>query len=71
VAEGSKSRVLVHMIADDDLMNDLTAATKLVPTPYTLVKLKEAGQRAADHFLSHHWDDLNIRNSVDLVDMFQ
>jgi NTE family protein len=71
VAEGSKSRVLVHMIADDDLMNDLTAATKLVPTPYTLAKFKQAGQLAADDFLTHHWDDLNTRSSVDLVEMFQ
>ena len=68
---GEKQRVLVHMIADDALMNELSVATKMIPTPYTLARLKEAGQRAADDFLTHHMDDLNQRSSVDLVEMFQ
>ncbi|MEM6887302.1 MAG: patatin-like phospholipase family protein [Pseudomonadota bacterium] len=68
---GSMRRVLVHMIADDDLMNDLSVATKMLPTPFTLAKLKEAGQRAADAFLKKHWSDINERSTVDLVDMFQ
>lgn len=66
-----KQRVLVHMIADDALMNELSVATKLIPTPYTLATLKEAGQRAADDFLSAHKGDINKRSSVDLVEMFQ
>ncbi|MBW4708846.1 patatin-like phospholipase family protein [Roseobacter sp. YSTF-M11] len=66
-----KSRVLVHMIADDALMNELSVATKLVPTPFTLSRLKEAGQKAADAFITHHKSDLNTRSSVDLVEMFQ
>lgn len=69
--KGEKQRVLVHMIADDALMNDLSVATKMIPTPYTLAKLKEAGQRAADDFLAKHRDDLNQRSSVDLTEMFQ
>jgi len=59
------------MIADDELMNDLSVATKLIPTPYTLARLKEAGQRAADEFLSMHRDDLNKRSSVNAVEMYQ
>ncbi|ABG32271.1 patatin [Roseobacter denitrificans] len=66
-----KQRVLMHMIADDALMNELSVATKVIPTAYTLAKLKEAGQRAADDFLSVHRDDLNKRSSVDMVEMFQ
>ncbi|WP_298918245.1 patatin-like phospholipase family protein [uncultured Roseobacter sp.] len=66
-----KSRVLVHMIADDALMNELSVATKLVPTPFTLSRLKEAGQKAADDFIAQHKKDLNKRSSVDLVEMFQ
>lgn len=69
--KGDMSRVFVHMIADDALMNELSVATKLIPTPYTLARLKEAGQKAADTFLSTHKEDLNRRSSVDLVDMFQ
>lgn len=68
---GEMSRVFVHMIADDTLMNELSVATKLIPTPYTLARLKEAGQKAADTFLSNHKADLNNKSSVDLVEMFQ
>lgn len=68
---GEMRRVFVHMIADDGLMNELSVATKLIPTPYTLARLKEAGQRAAEAFLSAHKKDLNKRSSVDLVEMFQ
>jgi NTE family protein len=71
VESGEMRRVLVHMIADDALMNELSVATKLIPTPYTLARLKEAGQRAADDFLRLHKKDINVRSSVDLVGMFQ
>ena len=67
---GTMNRVLVHMIADDDLMNDLNVATKLVPTPYILKQLKRAGRTAADTFLSVHKPDLGQRSSVDLQAMF-
>jgi NTE family protein len=70
VDRGEKRRVLMHMIADDALMNELSVATKLLPTPYTLARLKEAGQRAADDFLRAHKKDINERSSVDLVEMF-
>ncbi|XDA96684.1 patatin-like phospholipase family protein [Sulfitobacter sp. LCG007] len=68
--EPEKSRVLVHMISDDALMNQLSVATKLFPTPYTLAKLKTAGQHAAERFLKGHKRDLNQRSTVDLVEMF-
>ena len=71
VKQGEMRRVLVHMISDDALMNELSVATKVIPTPYTLARLKEAGQRAADDFLHAHRKDLNKRSSVDLVEMFQ
>ena len=46
--KGAMKDVRVHMIADDALMNELSAATKLVPSPYLLFRLKEAGRAAAD-----------------------
>ncbi len=67
---GEMRRLHMHMIADDGLMNDLSVATKLIPTPYTLARLKEAGQRAADDFLANHRKDLNTCGSVDLMEMF-
>lgn len=68
--KGTMSRVLVHMIADDTLMTELSVATKMVPTPLVLNKLKEAGRAAANGFLLAHKTDLGKRSSVDLSEMF-
>ena len=64
------SRVLVHMIDDDELMNELSVATKLMPNPLVLNRLKEAGRRAMDTFLGDHRDDLGKRSTVDLAAMY-
>ncbi|MEL6449759.1 MAG: patatin-like phospholipase family protein [Pseudomonadota bacterium] len=68
--EGRMARVLMHMIADDDLMNDLSVATKTVPNGYVIGNLKEAGERAARAFLQAHFDDLGHQSSIDLPSMF-
>ena len=70
VPVGSMKDVLVHMISDDELMNSLNVATKTIPTPVVLNRLKEAGFRAADTFLSDHKANLNVQISVDLEAMF-
>jgi NTE family protein len=70
INQGTMEDVLIHMVADDALMTQLSVATKMVPTPYVLGELKEAGRTAADRFLSAHWGDLNERSSVRLRDMF-
>ncbi len=70
VKDGAMKQVHMHMIADDELMRDLSVATKLVPTPYVLGKLKEAGRQAADQFLAAHWDDLNTRGTVDMASTY-
>jgi NTE family protein len=70
VPVGSMKDVLVHMISDDELMNSLNVATKTIPTPVVLYRLKEAGFQAADTFLSDHKADLNVQSSVDLEAMF-
>ena len=70
LAPGSMARVLVHMIADDDLMNDLSVATKLVPTAPVLNRLKSAGQEAAELFLDRDLDKVGKESSVDLPAMF-
>ncbi|MEM7090541.1 MAG: patatin-like phospholipase family protein [Pseudomonadota bacterium] len=67
---GEMSRVLVHMIADNELMNSLSVATKTVPNPVVLHQLKKAGQEAADRFLSSHKADLGQNSTVDLPAMF-
>ena len=63
-------RVLIHMIADDALMRDLSVATKLVPVPALLRRLKEAGRQAADGFLAAHFDALGARDTINLSQMF-
>ena len=70
IEEGRMARVHVHMIADDALMNALSVATKLVPTPPVLSRLKSAGRAAAEAFLARHLDDIGARGSVDLPGMF-
>ncbi len=67
---GNMKDVLVHMVADDDLMNTLSATSKLTPTPYLLHSLKEAGRAACDGFLTAHKADLNSRSTINLEEMF-
>jgi len=68
--QGAMKQVLVHMIADDDLMNDLSVATKTIPVASVLAQLKAAGRRAAGTFLRDHWGDINLRQTADLRKMF-
>ncbi|MEL7116885.1 MAG: patatin-like phospholipase family protein, partial [Pseudomonadota bacterium] len=68
--KGAMKDVLIHMIADDALMRELSVATKLVPTPQVLGALKSAGQRAAGTFLEEHWDAIGKESSVNLEAMF-
>ncbi|MGP6088424.1 patatin-like phospholipase family protein [Antarctobacter jejuensis] len=67
---GTMKRPLVHMIADDALMNSLSVATKMVPVPSVLAQLKQAGRRAAGVFLDEHKGDIGQRQTVDLRAMF-
>lgn len=67
---GTMKNVLIHMIADDDLMNDLSVATKMVPTPLVIDNMRVAGVRAAERFLRDDIDNVGKRDSVDLHAMF-
>jgi len=70
LSRGSMARLYIHMIADDALMNDLSVATKLVPTPLVLQRLKEAGQAAAETFLDRDVPQLGQASTLNLQDMF-
>lgn len=67
---GIKKDVLLHMISDDRLMTDLSATTKLMPSPALFNRLKEAGRQSADSFLRDHGDKLNQEASLDLSKLF-
>ena len=70
IRPGAMKNVLVHMVSDDALMNELNVATKTIPVPVILTRLKEAGRAACDGFLTAHKGDLNQRATVDLAAMF-
>lgn len=67
---GTMKNVLVHMVADDPLMNELSVATKMIPQPLVLDRLKKAGRVAMDTFLSQHKGDLGQLSTLDLPAMF-
>ncbi|NJM83044.1 MAG: patatin-like phospholipase family protein [Tabrizicola sp.] len=72
IAEGRMERgrmkeVRVHMISDDGLMNELTATTKLLPSPELMARLKAAGRAAAEAFLTQHADLVGQTATVDIT----
>ncbi len=70
IEEGAMKDVLVHMIADDDLMTDLNVASKLIPTPGIILRLHDAGRVAAESFLKAHKEKIGKTSSVRLSDMY-
>jgi NTE family protein len=69
VQPGDMADINVHMIADDVLMNELSVATKLVPSPVVLARLKAAGRQAAETFLAVSRQNIGVRPSVDFAAM--
>ncbi|MBO6604802.1 patatin-like phospholipase family protein [Rhodophyticola sp.] len=70
LSPGAMKHVLVHMVADDALMAQLSVATKLVATPQVLHQLRAAGRAACEGFLETHFDRIGQESTVDLVEMF-
>lgn len=70
VSPGTMRDLNIHMISDDVLMNKLSVATKMLPVPAILGKLRTSGYAAADVFLTTHKSDLNVTSTVDLRKMF-
>jgi NTE family protein len=67
---GAMKNVLVHMISDDSLMRELSVATKVVPTPLILGRLKAAGRAAAARFIEKDSMKIGCESTVDLQEMF-
>lgn len=67
---GQMKDVRVHMIADDGLMNELTATSKLQPSGNLVRRLFDAGRAAAETFLARDRDKLGVTHSVDLHRLF-
>ncbi len=71
LSPGSMKDVLVHMVSDDDLMQQLSVATKIVPVPQVLHQLRQAGERACASFIAQHGDEIGKSGSVNLTEMFE
>ena len=71
VEDGAMKQVLVHMIADDELMTDLSVASKTVPTQGVIIELRDAGRVAADTFLKDHRDKIGVSSSANLAEMYE
>lgn len=65
IDRGQMKDVALHLIADDPLMNMLSASTKLLPTPALLKRLKAAGRVAAEQFLENHGDQLGKCGTIE------
>lgn len=70
LANRDMKNVLVHMVLDDALMTDLSARSKMMPPPGLVQKMRKAGAKAAEGFISRHADKLNVQDSVDLAGLF-
>ncbi len=75
IAEGRMERgrmkdVLLHLIADDGLMTELSATTKLAPNPALIDRLFTAGRDSCHDFLAAHRSDLGQSASLDLAALF-
>lgn len=63
---GAMKDVRPHMIADDALMNSLSASSKMLPSPWLIFRLRRAGRKAAAGFLAAHGAKLGHEASLDL-----
>jgi NTE family protein len=69
--KGAMKEVNLHIIADDVLMNDLSATSKLAPTPRLIDRLKSAGRAAAEGFLKKDGQKIGREQTVDLRDVLK
>lgn len=60
------SRVFVHAIRSDDVMSSFSVASKMNTDWNFLMQLRDLGREAAELWLATHFDDLNMRSSVDI-----
>jgi NTE family protein len=70
IEAGQMKDVRIHMIADDVLMNDLSATSKLQPSGALIGRLFRAGRAAGERFLADGAANLGVRPGVDLRALF-
>ena len=68
-ARGRYRRMLIHAIAADGRLDDLSMSSKFNTEWSFLQDLRTRGREAADHWLSVSCDDVGVKSSVDLKAM--
>lgn len=68
--EGTMKDVLMHIIADDELMVTLGVDSKMMPDRRLLTQLRSAGQLRADEWLEKNADLIGVEASVNLAELF-
>lgn len=66
----SMKDIIMHLVADDALMNSLSVETKMLPDSALQARMRAVGQKAADDWLEAHADDIGVKPSVDLAALF-
>ena len=56
----------LHAVGDEDAMRDLGVSSKMNAEWSFLTFLRDTGQKAADRWLSAHFDDIGVRGTLDL-----
>jgi NTE family protein len=58
--------VLIHSVRADNAMSDLSSASKMSSDWAFLTMLRDRGRALASEWLTHNFDDLGVRSTVDL-----
>lgn len=58
--------VLIHSLRADNVLADLSSASKLCTEWGFLTTLRDRGREAAKQWLDQHYDDVGVRQTVDL-----
>ena len=64
------SRMLIHWIGNDRLMSQLGTATQFHPEWSLLCQLRDEGREAAGKWLAQNFDEIGVRSTIDVADMF-
>ena len=64
------SRMLIHWIGNDRLMSQLGTATQFHPEWSLLCRLRDEGRESAGKWLAQSFDEVGVRSTIDVADMF-
>jgi NTE family protein len=66
----SLRRVLIHAIADEEVMTKLGVTSKLNADWEFLTYLRDAGRASAEAWIRANFDDLGVRSTIDIRDRY-